>query len=85
MNESISLISLILEASLVVKLVMALLLALSILSWILIFHLTTKIGGASRFDDRFQAWFWSDDIDKQLSVVRQETDRTGLEAIFYEG
>ena len=85
MNESISLISLILEASLVVKLVMALLMALSILSWILIFHLTTKIGGASRFDDRFQAWFWSDDIDKQLSVVRQETERTGLEAIFYEG
>ncbi|WP_114799967.1 protein TolQ [Moraxella canis] len=85
MNESISLISLIIEASIVVKLVMALLLLLSMISWVLIFHLSAKIGGAARFDERFERWFWTDDIDRQLSVVQSESERTGLEAIFYTG
>ncbi|WP_049236003.1 protein TolQ [Moraxella canis] len=85
MNESISLISLIIEASIVVKLVMALLLLLSMISWVLIFHLSAKIGGAARFDERFERWFWTDDIDRQLSVVQSESERTGLEVIFYTG
>ncbi|MFC0819799.1 MotA/TolQ/ExbB proton channel family protein [Moraxella marmotae] len=85
MNESVSLITLIIQASTVVKLVMALLLVLSVVSWVIIFHLTSKIGSAARFDERFKAWFWTDSIDKQLAVVNQESQRMGLEAIFYAG
>lgn len=85
MNESISLISLVIEASVVVKLVMAILLLLSTISWVLIFHLGTKIGGIAKFDKRFERWFWTDDIDHQLSVVQAESERAGLELIFYTG
>lgn len=85
MNESISLISLVIEASIVVKLVMAILLLLSTISWVLIFHLGAKIGGAAKFDERFEQWFWTDEIDRQLSVVQAESERVGLELIFYTG
>ncbi|OAV09509.1 MotA/TolQ/ExbB proton channel family protein [Moraxella catarrhalis] len=85
MNESISLISLVIEASIVVKLVMAILLLLSTISWVLIFHLGAKIGGVAKFDERFEQWFWTDEIDRQLSVVQAESERVGLELIFYTG
>lgn len=85
MNESISLISLVIEASVVVKLVMAILLLLSTISWVLIFHLSAKIGGIAKFDEQFERWFWTDDIDHQLSVVQAESERAGLELIFYTG
>lgn len=84
MNESINLIGLVLQASLVVKLVMALLLILSVVSWVIIFQLFIRIGGVARFDERFEAWFWTDSLDKQLAVVQRENERTGLEAIFYD-
>ena len=85
MNQSISILGLITGASLVVQLVMAVLLLLSILSWVLIFHLGAKLGGASRFDARFEDWFWTDSINKQFATVTKETERTALEAVFYDG
>lgn len=85
MNNSISILQLITEASLVVQLVMALLLLLSVLSWVIIFHLGAKLGSASRFDTRFEAWFWTDSIDKQFATVAKETDRSALEAVFFDG
>lgn len=85
MNNSISILQLVTEASLVVQLVMAVLLLLSLLSWVIIFHLGTKLGSASRFDARFEAWFWTDSIDKQFATVAKENERSALEAVFFDG
>ena len=84
-DSSINILQLILEASLVVQIVMAILLVLSVVSWVIIFQLANKMSGAARFDERFEAWFWKDDIATQYATVKQETERTGLEQVFYLG
>lgn len=85
MNE-LNILNLIMDASLVVKAVMALLVFLSLLGWGLIFRLMAKLGGAKKFDDEFMAWFWSSNsLNKQFQAVANESQRTGLEEAFYVG
>lgn len=85
MNE-LNILNLIMDASLVVKAVMALLVFLSLLGWGLIFRLMAKLGSAKKFDDEFMAWFWSSNsLNKQFQAVANESQRTGLEEAFYVG
>lgn len=86
MNESLEILPLILEASLVVKAVMATLVLLSVISWLLIFRLSAKVSGGMREDKDFQEWFWSGSNFQSLhNSVASESERTGLAEIFFVG
>ena len=85
MNE-LNILDLILEASLLVQLVMGLLLLMSLVGWGIIFHLASKLGSAKRFDGEFEAWLWSGNtLAKQYASVANESERTGLEQVFFVG
>ena len=58
MNADLSMITLISEASLVVKLVMLALLAISIYSWLLIFKKRNELIQAKQDADSFEDKFW---------------------------
>lgn len=86
MDNSVHFLQLIVQASPVVQVVMAILLLLSLLSWTLIFHISTKLITTARFDQRFQSWLWSsDDFSQQFTTIKQETQRQGLEKIVFIG
>lgn len=85
MNTSLNIVQLITQASLAVQLIMALLAVLSLIGWVLIFHLAGKMTKTARFDARFADWLWQDDLDKQFATVQNESERTGLEAVFFAG
>ena len=59
MNQDLSIIALILEASLVVQLVMALLLAISLLSWTVIFSKLLGLRQIRKLNEGFEREFWS--------------------------
>lgn len=84
--SEINILDLILNASLIVQAVMALLVVLSVIGWVIIIRLKTKISSAKRFDDDFETWFWSgDSLTRQYQAVAGDSDRTGLEQAFYAG
>ena len=87
MNEQLSVVDLILKASLVVQLVMALLAAASVLSWAIIFRKRKLINEARQEADRFEAWFWSGvDLGKLFKSIESRGDTaTGMESIFHAG
>ena len=86
MPESLNIIDLITQASLLVQIVMLLLLLASILSWIIIFRLSSRLGTARNFDQQFETWFWSgEDLAKLYQGIQGSPDRQGLEQIFYVG
>lgn len=86
MNESLEILPLILEASLVVKAVMATLVLLSVISWLLIFRLSAKVSGGAREDRDFQEWFWAGNNFQSLyHSIASESERTGLAEIFFVG
>ncbi|MGM8870548.1 protein TolQ [Psychrobacter sp. 2Y5] len=86
MPESLNIIGLITQASLLVQIVMALLLLASLLSWVVIFRLSARLGSAKSFDEQFETWFWSgEDLAKLYQGVQGSPDRQGLEQIFYVG
>lgn len=86
MNTSINIIQLIAQASLAVQLIMAILAILSLVGWVLIFHVGTKLSTATRFDTRFEDWLWSEsNLSKQFTTVKNEPERTGLESVFFAG
>lgn len=84
MTNSINVLHLISQASLVVQLIMAFLLILSIISWVLIFVLSGRLGQALKFDNRFDEWLWSDDLPKQFAIVQSEPHKNGLEQLFFD-
>ncbi|WP_243453063.1 protein TolQ [Psychrobacter coccoides] len=86
MPESLNIIDLITQASLLVQIVMALLLLASVLSWVMIFRLSARLGTAKNFDEQFESWFWSgEDLAKLYQGVQSSPERQGLEQIFYVG
>lgn len=86
MSESINLIALITEASLLVQIVMGILLLASVICWVLIFRLSARIGTAKRQDEQFESWFWSgEDLAKLYQGIQNAPDRHGLANIFYVG
>lgn len=86
MENSINIISLITEASLVVKIVMLILVSLSITGWLLIFRLSARFGQAQKNDATFEQAFWSGANLKLLYQRAQSlAEQKHLEAIFYDG
>jgi len=86
MPESLNIIDLITQASLLVQIVMALLLLASLLSWVVIFRMSARLGTAKNFDEQFETWFWSgEDLAKLYQGIQGSPERQGLEQIFYVG
>ena len=86
MPESLNILDLVLQASLLVQIVMGLLLLASLVSWVIIFRLSSRIGTAKNFDQQFESWFWSgEDLAKLYQGIQGSPDRQGLEQIFYVG
>ena len=87
MNEQLSVIDLILHASLVVQLVMLLLAGASVASWAIIFRKRKLIGHARQEADRFESWFWSGvDLGKLFkSIEGRGGAAPGMEGIFHAG
>ncbi|MDX1654685.1 MAG: protein TolQ [Candidatus Competibacteraceae bacterium] len=87
MTVDLSFTHLILEASPVVQFIMALLLLISLLSWIVIFKKRINLGQASKAADAFEDDFWSgvDLASLYTRLNRREEESTGIEAIFLAG
>ena len=87
MAGELSILDLFLQASLLVKIVMLILLSLSVMSWAMIFK-RSKILAVARTDaDRFEEKFWSGmDLAQLFNEVKVRKDRiSGTEKIFYSG
>jgi biopolymer transport protein TolQ len=86
-STDLSIFRLVMDASLLVKLVMLLLLMASVLSWFLIFHkyklLKQAAADASRFEDEF--WSGSDLSEIYTKLNRRRHDREGMEKVFETG
>lgn len=86
MTHSLDILTLIMQAGMVVKAIMGLLLLLSLIGWTLIFRLSQKLRHSWRFDQEFQAWFWSSNsLKQQYQSIANDDDRLGLEQVFYAG
>jgi biopolymer transport protein TolQ len=86
MNGYLSIIHLMIQASPVVKLVLALLLGASLVSWAIIFRKRMMIRGARRDADRFENSFWSGgDLAALYRSIETRGGATGMESIFELG
>ncbi len=87
MSSDLSILSLVTQASLVVQLVMALLLAVSVMSWYYIFRKVFTIRLARRQTDEFEKAFWSrPDLNALYqSAVNARHETGSLERIFEAG
>ena len=87
MAVDLSMTSLVLGASLLVKLVMLLLLLASLWSWTVIFTKRALIRRARRDADKFEERFWSagDLTDLYTHITQRGHEPAGLERIFEAG
>ncbi|MCW8994599.1 MAG: protein TolQ [Psychromonas sp.] len=87
MHAEISFIGLFLQASLLVKLVMLLLLGMSIYSWTLIFSRSRMLSSAKASLSHFEERFWSGhDLSRLYKETAARSERiVGGEKIFYSG
>ncbi len=87
MNADLSMITLISEASLIVKLVMLALLAISLYSWLLIFKKREELNRAKLDADSFEDKFWSgNELNKLYEDISSRPHASrGMEGIFEVG
>jgi biopolymer transport protein TolQ len=90
MNETVnefSIVAMVLNASFVVKLVMAILLAASVSSWAIILKKRSMIVGTRRQSEKFEANFWaSADLGGLFRTIEVSKDPTvGMESVFEAG
>ena len=87
MNADLSMITLISEASLIVKLVMLSLLAISLYSWLLIFRKREELSQAKADADSFEDKFWSgNELNKLYEDISSRPHASrGMEGIFEVG
>jgi len=87
MNADMSLVSLILEASLLVQIVMAILVLASVMSWIIIFSKRGLIRKTKAASDDFEAHFWSGGDLNTLyrDASRRKGGSLGMVSIFEAG
>lgn len=77
---------LIMEASLIVKIVMVILVLASLSSWTLILIKNSQLGKAQKKLDIFEDRFWSGiSLNKLYSDLANREDRQGMAAIFFQG
>lgn len=87
MSTDLSLVTLISEASLLVQLVMLVLLAISLYSWMLIFRKRNEIAQAKQDADSFEDKFWSGNELNRLyeDISSRPHSSRGMEGIFEVG
>ena len=87
MNSDMSILSLVLQASALVQFVMALLLAISVASWTVIFRKLFALRSARVATDHFEAEFWRDrDLGELYQQVQDKSrDHGSLARIFEAG
>ncbi len=87
MNEPLSILDLVLNASVVVQVVMALLILASLTSWVMIFQRGFALSSIRRQATDFESEFWSgkDLGELYLELDTEESDVIGLESIFASG
>ena len=87
MNEQLSILELVSNATIVVQLVMALLVLASVVSWILVFQKAFLLASVRRMATVFEDDFWSGEDLRALYVELDEgeTEVIGLESIFHAG
>jgi len=87
MNAELDILGLILGASLPVKLVMGILLAASVASWMIIFRKKAMLDRATREAEEFEERFWSGaDLASLFKELSARGDRVGgLASVFTEG
>lgn len=86
MTTDLSILKLIMDASLVVKIVMALLVLASLLSWTLIMVKSSTLSNTQNTVTQFEERFWSGvSLNALYEELSQKTQRRGLERIFYDG
>jgi len=87
MNNDMSIVSLVLHASFVVQIVMAILLAISVASWAAIFRKITAIKRIQNLNEEFERVFWSGtSLNELFSAASQNAKLSGpMERIFASG
>lgn len=86
MPEQLSIFELIANASLLVQLVMAMLLAASVASWMMIFQRWMFLRKVTTDVEQFEEHFWSGiDLRKLYGQLEGAEDQTGIEKIFVAG
>lgn len=88
MTEPLSIVDLVINASLVVQLVMAILFIASMASWIMIFQRAFNLNATSRLAVEFEDEFWSGKDLRNIYLELQARDEGihfGLESIFAAG
>ena len=87
MNEQLSILELVSNATIVVQLVMALLVLASVVSWILVFQKAFLLASVRRMATAFEDDFWSGEDLRALFVELDEgeIEVIGLESIFHAG
>ncbi|MEF1218624.1 protein TolQ, partial [Photobacterium damselae] len=87
MTGELSILDLFLQASLLVKIVMLILLGMSVVSWTMIIKRSQVLSEATTRAHRFEDRFWSGVDLSQLykEVEARKDDLTGSEQIFYAG
>ncbi|WP_017430342.1 protein TolQ [Vreelandella jeotgali] len=85
-DNTMSIPHLVANASLVVQLVLLLLVAASLLSWVMIFQRSFALGRARRAHAAFENTFWSGvDLNDLYREIPADGDRRGAEHIFQSG
>ena len=87
MNQDLSILQLILHASFVVQLVIALLMTISVASWAAIFRKYFALKRVKRLNDEFEADFWSGTSLNELASAAKKNDPNAgpMERIFASG
>ncbi len=86
MGDQLSIIKLIVQASVPVQIVIGILLLASLTSWAIIFGKSRVIGRARREADRFESRFWSgDDLAQLYRAIESAGGATGMAGIFEFG
>ncbi|MGH8138769.1 MAG: protein TolQ [Steroidobacteraceae bacterium] len=86
MGEQLSIIRIIVEASIPVQIVIGILLLASLSSWAIIFRKRLVIGRARRGADQFESSFWSGgDLAQLYRAIEQRGGATGMASIFEFG
>ena len=81
-----TILNLVLEASLIVKIVMAILVLASLASWTLMFIKSSQLSRAQKKLEVFEDRFWSGiSLNKLYRNLSQRDDREGMSAIFFNG
>jgi biopolymer transport protein TolQ len=86
MGDQLSIVRLVVQASVPVQIVIGILMAASLTSWAIIFSKRMVIGRARRDADRFEARFWSgDDLAQLYRTIESHGGATGMAGIFEFG